>query len=282
MTLGVHMSNDVTLAEKCNFLNLITSMKEVLRIWGSRGLTLAGRIQIFKSIALSKMYISTMLHPSKQTLDQLNLIQKDFIWRGRRPKIKHSTLIGDYTNGGYEHVDVESKFELLKIIWIRGLLDSSFHSWKAIPQCLLSEVGIQPIFHSNFKLSEIWQWKIASYPKSYQGLISFWENACIKEPSNLRKIPSQTVWNNCYILKQGSTLFYPQLCYKGIQYVRDFLDDHGKIMKHAARSKFDLHDKDFMAWMSLIKSISQLTGRGKLKLLRKILFQLTMLMHSQL
>ena len=97
LTLGVHMSYDVTLAEKCNFLNLITSMKDVLRIWGSRGITLAGRIQIFKSTALSNMvYIGTMLHPSKQTLDQLRLMQKDFIWRARRPKIKHSTLIGDY------------------------------------------------------------------------------------------------------------------------------------------------------------------------------------------
>ena len=45
---GVNMSYDVTLAEKCNFFNLITSMKEILRIWGGRGLTLAGRIQIFK------------------------------------------------------------------------------------------------------------------------------------------------------------------------------------------------------------------------------------------
>ena len=52
-------------------------------------------------------------------------------------------------------VDIESKFESLKIIWIRCLLDSSFHSWKATPQCLLSEIGIQSIFHSNFKPSEI-------------------------------------------------------------------------------------------------------------------------------
>ena len=111
------MSYDVTLAEKFNFLHLTTSMKEVLRIWESRGITLAGRIHIFKSIAL------------------FNLIQKDFIWRGPRPNIKHSTLIGDYTNGGYKDVDIESTFESLKIIWIRRLLDSSFHSWKAIPQC---------------------------------------------------------------------------------------------------------------------------------------------------
>ena len=55
LTLGVHMSYDATLAEKCNFFNLVTSMKEVLRIWGGKGLTLAGRIQIFKSVALSKM-----------------------------------------------------------------------------------------------------------------------------------------------------------------------------------------------------------------------------------
>ena len=66
----------------------------------------------------------------------------------------------------------------------------------------------------------------------------------------------KTVWNNCYISKQGNTLFYPQLCYKGIQYVRDILDDHGKIMNwQAARSKFDLQDKDFMVWLSLLKSI---------------------------
>ena len=46
LTPDVHKSYNVTLAKKCNFLNLITSMKEVLRIWGSGvgRLTLAGRI----------------------------------------------------------------------------------------------------------------------------------------------------------------------------------------------------------------------------------------------
>ena len=63
-----------------------------------------------------------MLHPSKQTLNKSILIQKDFIWRARGPKIKHSTLTGDYTNVGYKDVDIESKFESLKIIWIRRLL----------------------------------------------------------------------------------------------------------------------------------------------------------------
>ena len=32
-------------------------------------------------------------------------LEKDFVWRGKRPKIKHSTLIGDYKEGGYKDVD---------------------------------------------------------------------------------------------------------------------------------------------------------------------------------
>ena len=58
--------------------------------WGGRGLTIAGRIQIFKTLAISKtLYMSTMRTPPTQFLDLLNSIQKDFIWNSSRAKIKH-------------------------------------------------------------------------------------------------------------------------------------------------------------------------------------------------
>ena len=77
-------------------------------------MTLAGRIQIFKSLALSKtIYASTMIHPSKRFMGQLYSLQKDFIWR-RPPKIKHTTLIADYVDGGYKDVDIATKLESLK------------------------------------------------------------------------------------------------------------------------------------------------------------------------
>ena len=118
LTLGIFNSCDRSLADKCNFLNLITSMKDSLNIWEYRGLTLASRIQIFKSLAFSKtLYACTMLSPSKQFIDQINSLKKDFVWRGKRPKIKHSTLIGDYKEGEYKDVDIEAKIVALKIIW---------------------------------------------------------------------------------------------------------------------------------------------------------------------
>ena len=59
-----------------------------------------------------------MLTPSKQFIDQLNSLIKDFNWRGKRPKIKHSTLVGDYEEGGYKDVDIKVKIMALKIMWI--------------------------------------------------------------------------------------------------------------------------------------------------------------------
>ena len=51
---------------------MMSCIKESLNLWECRGLTLAGRIQIFKSLALSKtIYTSTMIYPSKKFMDQL-------------------------------------------------------------------------------------------------------------------------------------------------------------------------------------------------------------------
>ena len=52
LTLGIFNSYDQSLADKYNFLNLITSMSDILNIWKYRRLTLAGRIQIFKCLAV--------------------------------------------------------------------------------------------------------------------------------------------------------------------------------------------------------------------------------------
>ena len=79
-------------------------------------LSLAGRILIFKSLALSKLlYASTMKYLPKQILDLLNTLQKNFIWSNRKPKIKHSTLIADYGEGGYKDIDIKSKISALKV-----------------------------------------------------------------------------------------------------------------------------------------------------------------------
>ena len=76
-TLGFFNSYDKDLEQKLNFLDNIKTSNDVLKLWEFRGLTLAGRILVFKSLALLKLlYACTMKVPSKFVIDQLNPLHK--------------------------------------------------------------------------------------------------------------------------------------------------------------------------------------------------------------
>ena len=93
--MSIYNSYDKSIADKHNLVNLLINIKDSLKMWNFRELTLAGKIQIVKSLALSKaVYVCTMTSPSRQFLDQLNLLKRDFILAGKSSKIKHSTLTG--------------------------------------------------------------------------------------------------------------------------------------------------------------------------------------------
>ena len=93
-----------------NFYQLIIDSRTLLNIWKQRWFSLAGKIQTFKSLIASKLvYIATMKNTPPFVLEELQALHKDFIWGGRRPKIKHSTLSGSYEKGGFKDIDLTSK-----------------------------------------------------------------------------------------------------------------------------------------------------------------------------
>ena len=56
-SLGIFNSYDTDLAEKLNFLDNLKCLTDVLNLWRGRGLSLEGKILVFKSLALSKLLI---------------------------------------------------------------------------------------------------------------------------------------------------------------------------------------------------------------------------------
>ena len=70
-TPGIFNSYDKDLEQKLNFLdNIKKTLNDVLKLWEFRGLTLAGRILVCKSLALSKLlYACTMKVPCKFVID---------------------------------------------------------------------------------------------------------------------------------------------------------------------------------------------------------------------
>ena len=191
------------------------------------------------------------------------LFTEKFHLEGKPPKSKHTSFIVDYVDGGYKDVDIATKLESLKVMWIRRILDNNFHVWKAIPQTFNIK-----LFHNNFQPSQTCKNEINLYPKFYQELISLWEKVCIKEPVDIGEILPPSIWNNHFLQKQGSTLFYSELYQRGVSSIRDIVDEHGKFLTWClAKEKYGLQNQHFLSWLSVIETVplkwKQQIRRGK-------------------
>ena len=148
--LGVHFSYNEQSAENMNFVEIVNQIEKLLGVWSQRSLTLSVRIVSFKALALSKIvYVASMVVVPERVLNKLESIHKNFIWKGKKPKVKHSSIITDYTDGGQKHVDISAKIKVLQLVWVRRLFEENLHPWKLIPLNSLSSIGIKSLFHSN-------------------------------------------------------------------------------------------------------------------------------------
>ena len=66
----------------------------MFELWRMRHLPLQGKIIIFKSLYLFKIaYLALLTISPKNIMDELNKIQKNFLWSNKKGKKKHGTLV---------------------------------------------------------------------------------------------------------------------------------------------------------------------------------------------
>ena len=75
---GVQFSYNKTKQDEKNFLETITKIQIVLRIWKMQSLTLESKIIVFKTLAISKIvvYLSIMIKIPTEIIVELKKIQK--------------------------------------------------------------------------------------------------------------------------------------------------------------------------------------------------------------
>ena len=80
-----------------------------------RNLTLKGKIILFKKLALSKIVLLclTSVVP-KQIIEEIENIQKNFLWNRSTSKIKHSNLYTSFVPSGLTNVDINRKIASLQ------------------------------------------------------------------------------------------------------------------------------------------------------------------------
>ena len=255
--LGIHFSYNKELMNNKNFLTIIKKIESTLIPWSKRLLTLEGRILVFKTLAFSKIvYISYLTDLPPGIIDQLHSIQSKFVWQGKKSKIKHVTLIGDYSEGGLKNIDIQAKMSSLRLAWIRRIFNNSFHPYKVIPLHLFSflkENGY--LFFPNINFQSI---EISNYPKFYINLLKEWTQNAKKEPKLPSIALSEHLWQNSFINIDYKQIFFKDFKVKGINFVIDLFNANGNLYSWLEfKNKYLLHDCLFLKWYQLCHAIPE-------------------------
>ena len=173
--LGVFFSYNTLKADKLNFDDKLRSMEKILNIWKCRRLTLIGKINIVKTLALSKLiFNSSNLYLPLHVIDAANKMIFDFIWEGKPPKIKKSTIIGEKANGGLKMIDFGLMAIALKITWIQRIRQTSDAAWKVIPEYALSHLGgFAFLLDCRYDLNLL---QLHDLPPFYHSVLKYWQD----------------------------------------------------------------------------------------------------------
>ena len=127
-------------------------------------------------------------------MNELEKIQKVFLWKNSSPKIKHETLCNDYKGGGLKNINIINKNISLQRSWIRRLCDNWFREWKLILLFLIKKsFGSSFKFHANlfFKRN-----KISFFSSFYKEIFLYWKKYHTTKPYIPSCIFSQYLWYN--------------------------------------------------------------------------------------
>ena len=124
--LGIQIPVDnLSYIHSLNFDVKVEEAQKLLNVWNCRNLSLLGKITVLKSLVLPKfVYLFSNLSDPPQTFfEQLQRIFFNFLWSGKKDRIKRNILYNDYENGGLKMTHLRSFCSALKIAWVKRILD---------------------------------------------------------------------------------------------------------------------------------------------------------------
>ena len=254
LALGVYFSYNDKLAAKRNFFDKLDPLKKVLNIWLARDLSIYGRINIVKTLALSKLtFVCSVLENPPMFSEEVNKIIYEYIWKYKQPKIKKTTIMKCKEEGGLNMTDFTLFDKALKFCWVKRLCSSDDSPWKIIPNALLSN---PLLFRCNYDTKYV---NInEQLPKFYKDIISFWQDLIVTAPHQKKETLNQIIWNNRFIRVDGSSVFYNDWYHAGIQQLSCLLDKNGSqfLTINSFKRKFNLK-WNFLQYYSLLSAIPQ-------------------------
>ena len=253
--LGTAFSYNCNLCESENFTSKINKLQKLFNIWSQRDLSLYGRILITKTLGLSKLiYSSACVQTPTQVSEIVNKLVVNFIWNGKKPKIKRDTLIGPKDKGGLELPDYEIVTKSLQCAWVKRMKEGIRKQWMEIPSFYLENVGGPFIFDCDYDLRLL---NLSDMPAFYIDILKAWtevQGLC-KADFHQNNFRSSILWNNKNITIEGKSVYWKEWHTAGIDRLEDLLDENNSFLGYYQFCRKTGRKPPFTKFFGLIAAI---------------------------
>ena len=162
----------------------------------------------------------------KHIIEEIENIQKHFLWNRSTPKINQSTLCNSFATGGLTNVDINTKIAGIQCPWVKRLYEDNFHEWKLIP-LHLANTAITPAF--KFHPSLALGFQLDEFLKFYQNILRFWSTwfCSISVVPSIKL--SEFLWFSRNIKVDNRPIFFKYFSEKGVNFVPYIMKKNGEI-----------------------------------------------------
>ena len=195
----------------------------MLERWKRRELTLYGKAQVIKSLALASIiYTASCCVVPNGMVDKINKILFSFIW-GKVERVKRNTQICKKDEGGLGMIDIQSQFEALKAAWVPRIIkgETSQH-WKELASKYVNRLG-DNYYILRTSIDELKKCQVLNIlPKIYQEIVVAFTKSKVVTVEN---IYNQTLFANrlltCKTLDKTTSPYFINWIKSGISSVKD-------------------------------------------------------------
>ena len=221
-------SKDLDLAIKNNYSKRFQKARDIAKMWGTRDMTVYGRVTLIKTFLLSQfVYLIVPLpRTDTATIKSINSLFYKFLWGGGCEKVKREIIDQPKERGGLDMVNFENFTISLKVKLIFKLFNENFdHPWKRI-------VTMQLSYPDHPKISiEVGAAKTGrGFTRDLLECYQEWKSRV----SNIKnKTINECVWGNVVVTGRGiNKLWNSALIDRRVMYLTDFIDTEGLLLTY--------------------------------------------------
>ena len=250
--VGVFISYDQDRCNELNFGKRLEKCKQIVNEWKSRNLTMLGRALILRTFIISQfLFTCSAIEMPDRYLTELEKFMFDFLWKGRKSKLKRAVLYRKLEDGGVNMPDIRCMMKVNKIKWIQRYQSSESHLWKHCFRTFMKDSGIELdiVLRSNFTVNSL---RLNDYtPRFYTDMLTSWS----KITDTVDKKPF--LWYNEDIKVDNRVIFYPKWHNAGFNFVHDLLTAEGNIKPFQALIDQGIDKGDWLKWQALVRIVKR-------------------------